>query len=74
MADGQLQGDHIVSLGAKIDVHSMENIAQTKFKLDEAVIANIRAENVGNVQKQSQEMIRKWKNRLGTHVNQVEVT
>ena len=63
-----------MNLGTKIHVYSMENIALAKFKLDEAIIANIKAENVGNVQKQSQEMIRNWKNRLRTDVNQVEVT
>ena len=73
MAGHQLQGDQIVGIAAKIDVYTMENIALAKFRLDAANTANIKAENVGNVQKQSQEMIRIWKNRLGTDVNQVQV-
>ena len=73
MADGQLQEPQIVRLGAKIHVDTIEDIARTKFKLDDAAIANIISENQGNVKKQSQEMIRAWKYRQGTCVNQVEV-
>ena len=73
MADGQLREPQIVRLGAKIQVDTIEDIARTKFKLDDAAIANIISENQGNVKKQSQEMIRAWKYRQGTCVNQVEV-
>ena len=69
----QLEGNHIVDLAAKINVHVFEKIARAKFKLDPAEVANIIAQNPGNVQKQSREMIEKWKNRLPTTVNQVQV-
>ena len=72
-SEGLLEGPHIVGIASKIHINTMENIASAKFKLEAATIKNIKADNKDESEKQSQEMIRRWKNRLATGVNQIEV-
>ena len=72
-AEGLLEGRHIVGIASKIHVDTMENIASAMFNLEAATIKNIKSDNISSVQKQNQEMITNWKNRLATGVNQVKV-